>query len=286
VAEAIPGETTEFLARLAGRYGFWLVGGSILESVEGQERVHNTSIVFNPDGELVARYRKLHLFDVEVDGTTYQESATMAPGEEVVVASLAGVPVGLPVCYDLRFPELYRRLAAWGARLITVPSAFTMETGRDHWEVLLRARAIENQVYVLAAAQCGSHPPGHACYGNSMIIDPWGTVVARAGYREGVVAGSTSATRAQSCKTRPRSHRRAVSSPSRPAAARPRTERTAPDPRGHARQSRPEGAGRPRPAGRSTRADRLPDAQGRLVGKRAVGRHFRRGGRGVHAYHR
>ena len=125
VAEPIPGETTEFLARLAARYGFWLVGGSILEAVDGQERVHNTSVVVNPDGELVARYRKLHLFDVEVDGTTYQESATMAPGEEVVVASVAGVPVGLTICYDLRFPELYRRLAGWGARLVTVPAAFT-----------------------------------------------------------------------------------------------------------------------------------------------------------------
>ena len=144
-------------------------------------------MVLNPDGELVARYRKLHMFDVEVEGNTYEESATMAPGEEVVVASLAGAPVGLTLCYDLRFPELYRRLAAWGARLVTVPAAFTMETGRDHWEVLLRARAIENQVYVLAAGQCGTHPPGHACYGNSMIVDPWGTIVARAGYREGVV---------------------------------------------------------------------------------------------------
>jgi len=100
---------------------------------------------------------------------------------------VAGVPVGLTLCYDVRFPELYRRLAAWGARLVTVPAAFTMETGRDHWEVLLRSRAIENQVYVLAAGQCGTHPPGHACYGNSMIVDPWGTIVARAGYREGVV---------------------------------------------------------------------------------------------------
>jgi predicted amidohydrolase len=144
-------------------------------------------VVLNPDGELVARYRKLHLFDVEVEGTTYQESATMAPGDEVVFASLAGVPAGLTLCYDLRFPELYRRLAAGGARLITVPAAFTMDTGRDHWEVLLRARAIENQVFVLAAAQCGSHPPGLPCYGNSMIVDPWGTVMARAGYREGVV---------------------------------------------------------------------------------------------------
>ena len=160
MAEPIPGETTEFLGRLSSRYGFWLVGGSFLEAVEGQERAHNTSVVLNPDGELVARYRKLHMFDVEVEGNTYEESATMAPGEEVVVASLAGVPVGLTLCYDLRFPELYRRLAAWGARLVTVPAAFTMETGRDHWEVLLRARAIENQVYVLAAGQCGTHPPG------------------------------------------------------------------------------------------------------------------------------
>jgi predicted amidohydrolase len=187
VAEAIPGETTEFLGRLAARYRFWLVGGSFLEAVDGQERLHNTSVVLNPDGELVARYRKLHLFDVEVDGKVYQESATIQPGEEVVVASLAGVPVGLTICYDLRFPELYRRLAAWGARVVAVPAAFTMETGKDHWELLVRARAVENQVYVLAAAQCGSHPPANACYGNSMVVDPWGTVVARAGYREGVV---------------------------------------------------------------------------------------------------
>lgn len=186
-AEPIPGETTEFLSRLAGRYRFSLVAGSFLEAVEGQERLHNTSVVVNPDGDVVARYRKLHLFDVEIDGRLYEESATMAPGDEIVVASLAGVPVGLTICYDLRFPELYRRLAAWGARMITVPAAFTMDTGKDHWEVLLRARAIENQVYVLAAAQCGSHPPGNACYGNSMVVDPWGTVLARAGYREGVV---------------------------------------------------------------------------------------------------
>jgi predicted amidohydrolase len=187
VAEPIPGDTTEFLGRLSARYRFWLVGGSFLEATEGSERLYNTSVVVSPDGEVVARYRKLHLFDVEVDGRTYEESATMVAGDEVVVASLAGVPVGLSICYDVRFPELYRRLAAWGARLVTVPAAFTLETGKDHWEVLLRARAIENQLYVLAAAQCGSHPPGNACFGNSMIVDPWGTVVARAGYREGVV---------------------------------------------------------------------------------------------------
>jgi predicted amidohydrolase len=187
VAEPIPGETSEFLSRLAARYRFWLVGGSYLEQVEGAERFHNTSVVFDPDGEVVARYRKLHLFDVEVDGKLYEESATVAPGAEAVVVSLAGVPVGLSICYDLRFPELYRRLAARGARLVTVPAAFTMETGKDHWEVLLRARAIENQVYVLAAAQCGTYPPGNACFGHSMIVDPWGVVVAQGGYREGVV---------------------------------------------------------------------------------------------------
>ena len=187
VAEEIPGETSEFLSRLAGRYRFWLVGGSYLERVEGAERFHNTSVVFDPDGEVVARYRKLHLFDVEVDGKLYEESATVAPGAEAVVVPLGGVPVGLSICYDLRFPELYRRLAARGARLLTVPAAFTMETGKDHWEVLLRARAIENQAYVLAAAQCGTYPPGNACFGHSMIVDPWGVVVAQGGYREGVV---------------------------------------------------------------------------------------------------
>jgi predicted amidohydrolase len=187
VAEPIPGETSELLGRLASRYRFWLVGGSYLESVEGSERLHNTSLALSPDGEIVARYRKLHLFDVEVDGKTYQESASIAPGGEPVVAQLGRVAVGLTVCYDLRFPELYRRLAARGARVFTVPAAFTMETGKDHWEVLLRARAIENQAFVLAAAQCGPHPPTNVSYGNAMVVDPWGTVLARAGYRETVV---------------------------------------------------------------------------------------------------
>jgi predicted amidohydrolase len=187
VAEPIPGETSELLGRLASRYGCWLVGGSYLEAVPGAERLHNTSVVFNPDGEIVARYRKIHLFDVEVDGKTYHESATIAPGSEAVTVDARRVRIGLTICYDLRFPELYRRLADRGAQLITVPSAFTMETGKDHWEPLLRARAIENQVFVLAAAQCGPHPPANLTYGNAMIVDPWGVVLARAGYREGVV---------------------------------------------------------------------------------------------------
>jgi predicted amidohydrolase len=189
VAEPIPGETSELLARLAARYGVWIVGGSYLEAVPETEPVYNTSIVVSPDGRLVARYRKLHLFDVDVDGKVYRESATMRPGEETVVVDAGPARLGLTICYDLRFPELYRRLTDHGARIVTVPSAFTMDTGKDHWEPLLRARAIENQVFVLAAAQCGSHPPANACYGNAMIVDPWGTVLARAGYREGVVVG-------------------------------------------------------------------------------------------------
>lgn len=187
VAEAIPGPSSEFLAGIARRHRFWLVGGSYLERVADQPRFFNTCLAFSPDGEVVARYRKLHLFDVDVDGYSYRESATMAPGGEVVAAELAGVRVGLTICYDLRFPELYRRLAVGGAKVITVPSAFTRETGKDHWGVLLRCRAIENQVFVLAAAQVGSHPPGKACYGNALIADPWGMVLARAGYQECVI---------------------------------------------------------------------------------------------------
>jgi predicted amidohydrolase len=187
VAEPIPGPTSDLLAQIARRHRLWLVGGSYLESAPGQPRLFNTCLAFSPDGEIVARYRKLHLFDVDVDGYSYRESATMAAGDDVVATELCGVKVGLTICYDLRFPELYRRLAVGGARIITVPSAFTRETGKDHWEVLLRSRAIENQVFILAAAQVGNHPPGRACYGNALIADPWGVVLARAGYQECVV---------------------------------------------------------------------------------------------------
>ena len=187
VAEAIPGPTTELLTRVARERHLRLVAGSYLEAVSGQERYFNTSLAIEADGSVVARYRKLHLFDVDVDGHRYRESDTMASGQDVVVTKLGDVPVGLTICYDLRFPELYRRLALSGARIITAPSAFTLETGKDHWEVLIRARAVENQVFVLAAAQVGSHLPGLACFGNAMIVDPWGTVLARAPYQEGVV---------------------------------------------------------------------------------------------------
>ncbi len=187
VAEAIPGPTSDFLAGIARRHRFSLVAGSYLERVADQPRFFNTCLAMTPDGEIAARYRKLHLFDVDVDGYSYRESTTMAPGREVVAAELSGMPVGLTICYDLRFPELYRRLAVGGAKMITVPSAFTRETGKDHWEVLLRARAVENQVFILAAAQVGDHPPGKACYGNALIADPWGVVLARAAYQECVV---------------------------------------------------------------------------------------------------
>ena len=187
VAEAIPGPTSELLAKIARRHRLWLMAGSYIERVAGEPRVFNTSLAFGPDGAIVARYRKLHLFDVDVDGRSYRESASMAAGQEVVTAELRGIPVGLTICYDLRFPELYRRLAVNGAKIIAVPSAFTRETGKDHWEVLLRCRAIENQVFILAAAQVGTHPPGQACYGNALISDPWGVVLARAGYQECVV---------------------------------------------------------------------------------------------------
>ncbi|MFC4146845.1 carbon-nitrogen hydrolase family protein, partial [Micromonospora mangrovi] len=139
----------------------------------------NTSLVFDRAGALAASYRKIHLYDVEIPGrVSYLESATVAPGDQPVVVDVEGLRVGLSICYDLRFPELYRRLATdGGAHLLVVPAAFMMHTGRDHWEVLLRARAIENQCFVAAAGQTGDHEPGRTCFGRSMVVDPWGTVL-------------------------------------------------------------------------------------------------------------
>jgi predicted amidohydrolase len=177
---------------LDGRFGSWarevareleidLVAGSIVERVEGREKTANTSVHVGPDGELRAVYRKMHMFDVEVDGDVYAESDSEDPGDEVVVSELDnGVRLGMSVCYDVRFPELYRILAVRGSEVITVPAAFTLATTRDHWEILLRARAIENQCFVIAPNQIGAHPPGPRCGGRSMIIDPWGLVLALA----------------------------------------------------------------------------------------------------------
>jgi deaminated glutathione amidase len=153
---------------------------------QGQEKLANTSVHIDPHGDIRAVYRKLHMFDVEVEGKTYRESAVTEPGEEIVVSETAdGVKLGLSICYDLRFPELYRILALRGARIIALPAAFTLPTTRDHWEILVRARAIENQAFVIAANQVGPHPGGHRSGGRSMIVDPWGAVLARAEDREG-----------------------------------------------------------------------------------------------------
>jgi predicted amidohydrolase len=183
-AEPVDGPTIRAASEWAVRHGIDLVAGSIAERADGEERLFNTSVLIGRDGGVAAAYRKIHMFDVDVGGVTYRESAHEQPGDEIVTAAAAGAEIGLTVCYDLRFPELYRILAIRGARVITVPSAFTMATGRDHWEVLLRARAIENQAFVVAANQVGEAPPHYSSYGRSAIVDPWGIVLAEAPDRE------------------------------------------------------------------------------------------------------
>lgn len=179
-AEPLDGPTLGAAREWARDLGVHLVAGSIAERVTGEERLFNTSVLLDPEGGVAATYRKIHLFDVDVGGVRYRESDAEQPGEEIVVASLDGLELGLSVCYDLRFPELYRILAVRGAEAFTVPSAFTLTTGRDHWEVLLRARAIENQAFVVAANQVGEAPPHLSSYGRSLIADPWGVVLAMA----------------------------------------------------------------------------------------------------------
>ncbi len=183
-AEPLDGPTISAARAWARELGIHLIAGSIAERVEGQEKAFNASTLIGSDGELEARYRKIHMFDVDVGGVAYRESDHEEPGDEVVTATLGGalegVTLGLTVCYDLRFPELYRILAVRGATVITVPSAFTLDTGKDHWEVLLRARAIENQAFVIGANQIGEAPPHYRSYGRSAIVDPWGVVLAQA----------------------------------------------------------------------------------------------------------
>jgi deaminated glutathione amidase len=179
--EPTDGEFAAFFAGAAQDLGIWVHAGSFHEVGPDENRTFNTSLVFARDGSLAAWYRKIHLYDVEIPGrVSYQESCTVAPGADLVTLSVDDVTIGLSICYDLRFPEFYRRLAVAGAKVLVVPAAFMMHTGRDHWEVLLRARAIENQCYVLAAAQIGNHEPGRVCFGRSMVVDPWGTVIAQA----------------------------------------------------------------------------------------------------------
>lgn len=180
-AEPLDGPTARWAAALARELGIDLVAGSFAERVPGETRGHNTCLHVGPGGEVCAVYRKVHMFDVEVDGRTYRESEHEAPGEEVVLSATAGgVELGLSICYDLRFPELYRLLAVAGARVLALSSAFTVATTREHWEVLIRARAIEDQCFVVAANQVGEHAPGIRSGGRSMIVDPWGIVLATA----------------------------------------------------------------------------------------------------------
>jgi len=184
-AEPIPGETTRFLGDLARERGIYLLGGSILEGHPSSPKLHNTSTLFQPDGEMSAVYRKVHLFDVKAPDREYLESGTIAPGTEIVTAKAGTATLGLSVCYDVRFPELYRLLALRGAEVLIVPAAFTLQTGKDHWELLLRARAVENQAFVVAPAQWGQKADGRWTYGRSLIIDPWGTVLAQCPDRDG-----------------------------------------------------------------------------------------------------
>jgi deaminated glutathione amidase len=179
-AESLDGPSLTAARGWARELGIHLLAGSIAERGEEGARAFNTSVLIGPDGEDLAVYRKIHMFDVTAGGVEYRESEHEEAGSEIVTASVGGLDVGLSVCYDLRFPELYRILAVRGARLLAIPSAFTFATGRDHWEVLLRARAIENQAFVLAPNQVGEAPPHYRSYGHSAIVDPWGVVLATA----------------------------------------------------------------------------------------------------------
>jgi deaminated glutathione amidase len=180
-AEPLDGRPVTWARELARDLAIDLVAGSVAERREGRERVSNTSVHVGPDGEIRALYRKIHMFDVEVGDTVYRESEHSEPADEIVLSETAnGAGLGLTVCYDLRFPELYRILALRGARIVTVPANFTRITGEAHWEVLLRARAIEDQVFVIAPGQGNRPGPEGDSYGNSMIVDPWGEVLARA----------------------------------------------------------------------------------------------------------
>ena len=192
------GETVEAMRSWARDHKVTIVGGSIPERREGRDKLSNTSVVFDSDGEIAALYRKIHMFDVEVGGQVYRESESEEPGEEASrVTDVEGWKLGLTICYDLRFPELYRILAVEGAEIITVPAAFTLFTGKDHWELLLRARAVENQCYVVAPNQWGAHRDGKASYGRSTIVDPWGVVLAQAPDEDGIIVAELDRTRVE-----------------------------------------------------------------------------------------
>lgn len=182
-----PGPIVNRMMGLAQQHRIHLVLGGIPVVSRQHDRFYNTAVVLDPQGHILASYRKIHLFDIDIpDGATFCESEYVLPGDEVVTTNMLGATFGLSICYDLRFPYLYQELTRRGAQVIFIPAAFTLHTGKDHWFPLLRARAIENQVYVLAAAQHGHHTPQRTSYGKACIIDPWGTIVAQAPDRDGV----------------------------------------------------------------------------------------------------
>ncbi len=181
------GPIVKTVQTIARERNVFVLAGGMPEKSEDADKPFNTSALVAPNGVIVARYRKIHLFDVDLpDGTTLRESNACRPGDEPVVAEVRGKKLGMTICYDVRFPELYRKLADQGAHIITIPAAFTLTTGKDHWLTLLRARAIEDQVFVIAPAQHGKHPRGRQTYGKSAIIDPWGDVLAQCGEGEGI----------------------------------------------------------------------------------------------------
>jgi nitrilase len=185
-AEDVPGPTSELLRRLAVEHQLYLVGGSFAERHSSSGRARNTSLIFSPDGRILGRYSKIHLFDIDLPGrVTSQESQWIESGSETAIVESPLGKIGQAICYDLRFPELFRRLSAAGAEVIVIPSAFTHTTGRDHWEILVRSRAIENQCFVIAPNQCGEPAAGMRTYGHSLIVDPWGRVLASLDEDEG-----------------------------------------------------------------------------------------------------
>jgi predicted amidohydrolase len=211
-AEPLDGPSTMWARELARALGIDLIAGSIVERRDGFAKHFNTSVHVGPDGEIRAVYRKLHLFDVEVEGVVYRESDGEDPGEEIVTTTLqGGAKLGMAICYDLRFPELFRILALNGARILALPSAFTLATTRDHWEILLRARAIEDQCFVVAANQIGEHALGKSSGGRSLIADPWGTVLATAPDAEGYALAELDLARQDAIRARlpALAHRRA-----------------------------------------------------------------------------
>ncbi len=212
------GESVEAMRSWARRHGVVVVGGSISERRPGRDKLSNTCVVVGTEGEIAAVYRKIHLFDVEAGGHVYRESDTEEAGDQPVLVEVEGWPVGLTVCYDLRFPELYRMLAVDGALLFAVPAHFTLYTGKDHWELLLRARAVENQSYVAAAAQVGETLPGKLSFGRSSIVDPWGIVLAQAPDEETVITAELDRGRVESLRARfPSLHSRRPEAYVRPA---------------------------------------------------------------------